>query len=252
MMNAAALVDALKRTLKAEGLSYGALAARIGMSEASVKRMFSKQSFSLQRLDQILAVLGIDFQQLAQAGRSAPQLIAQLSYAQEKELIGEVRLLIVAVAVMSLRPAAEIVAQFRISEAELITLLLRLDKIGFLELLPNNRVKLLIARTFTWIPNGPIQSYFRDEAFTDFLDTRFDGEHEQLQLVNVMLSKPSIAALQERLRQVATEFSQRHQDDARLPPEQRYAVSFLLAERPWLPKPFQQMLRPAQTGEDGK
>jgi len=35
MMNAAALVDALKRTLKAEGLSYGALAARIGMSEAS-------------------------------------------------------------------------------------------------------------------------------------------------------------------------------------------------------------------------
>jgi transcriptional regulator with XRE-family HTH domain len=245
-MNATALVDALKRILRAEGITYAALAVRIGMSEASVKRMFSKQSFSLQRLDQILGVLGIDFQQLAQAGRDAPQLITQLSHAQEKELIGDVRLLIVAVNVMNLRPAAEIVAQFNISEAELVTLLLRLDKIGFLELLPNNRVKLLIARTFTWIPNGPIQSYFRDEAFIDFLDARFDGEDEQLQLVNVMLSKASIAALQERLRQVATEFSQQHKDDARLPPEQRHAVSFLLAERPWLPKPFQRMLRPTQ------
>jgi hypothetical protein len=101
-------------------------------------------------------------------------------------------------------------------------------------------------------PNGPIQSYFRDEAFIDFLDARFDGEHEQLQLVNVMLSKASIAVLQERLRQVATEFSQRHQDEARLPPEQRHAVSFLLAERPWLPKPFQHMLRPGPGGDDGR
>jgi len=245
MLNATALIDALKRTLKAEGITYATLAARIDMSEASVKRMFSKQSFSLQRLDQILAVIGIDFQQLAQAARGAPQLIAQLTYEQEKELIGDVKLLVVAVSVLSLRPVPEIIAQFRLSEAEVVALLLRLDKIGFLELLPNNRVKLLIARTFSWIPNGPIQSYFRNEAFIDFLDARFDGEQEQLRLVNVMLSKASIATLQERLRQVAAEFSQQHQDDARLPADQRHAVSFLLAERPWLPKPFQQLLREA-------
>jgi hypothetical protein len=191
-------------------------------------------------------VLGIDFQQLVQAGRDAPQLIAQLTYAQEKELIGDLPLLVVAVNVLNLRPVTEIVAQFNISEAELVALLLRLDKIGFLELLPNNRVKLLVARTFTWIPNGPIQSYFRDEAFIDFLDARFDGEDEQLQLVNVMLSRASIKALQERLHQVANEFSQQHQDEAGLPSGQRHAVSLLLAERPWLPEPFQRMLRPAQ------
>ena len=44
------LVEALKRVLKAQGLTYAMLAERIGMSEASVKRMFSDQSIRLERL----------------------------------------------------------------------------------------------------------------------------------------------------------------------------------------------------------
>ena len=44
------LVEALKRVLKAQGLTYANLAERIGMSEASVKRMFSEQSIRLERL----------------------------------------------------------------------------------------------------------------------------------------------------------------------------------------------------------
>ena len=43
------LVEALKRVLKAQGLTYANLAERIGMSEASVKRMFSEQSIRLER-----------------------------------------------------------------------------------------------------------------------------------------------------------------------------------------------------------
>lgn len=242
MPHAITLVDTLKRLLKARGITYGELAARIDMSEASVKRMFSQKNFTLQRLDQILSASGIEFDELS-AAQNGPALISQLTLAQEREIIGDPRLLVVAVSAMNHIGFDDIVKFYAMSDVEVTKYLLRLDKIGFLELLPNNRVKLLIARTFGWIPNGPIQSYFRHEAAADYLDSRFDGEDEVLRLVNVMLSKQSGAALLERLKQVAAEFAQQHQHEIRLPLEQRHAISFIVAARPWVPQAFKTLLR---------
>jgi transcriptional regulator with XRE-family HTH domain len=243
MSNAAILVEALKRELKGQGITYGELARRIGMSEASVKRMFAQRSFTLQRLDQILAAAGIDLLDLTQSAMQAPALIRQLSHAQEQELIGDPKLLLVAVAMLNGVPLAELVATFDLAEAEAVGHLLRLDRIGFLVLKPNNRVKLLVARTFDWIPNGPIQAWFRNEAAADYLDGDFDGGGELLRLVSGMLSPASTQALLERLRQVASEFSLQHQADARLPYEQRQAITVMLAARPWMPEAFGALLR---------
>lgn len=244
MPHAITLVDTLKRLLKARGITYGELATRIDMSEASVKRMFSQKNFTLQRLDDILTATGIEFEELS-AAQSGPALISQLTLAQEREIIGDPRLLVVAVSAMNHIGFDDIVRYYDMTELEVTKYLLRLDKIGFLELLPNNRVKLLIARTFGWIANGPIQTYFRHEAAGDYLNSRFDGEDEVLRLVNVMLSKQSAAALLERLKQVAAEFSQQHQHETRLPLEQRHAISFIVAARPWVPQAFKTLQRKA-------
>lgn len=243
MSSSAILVDGLKRALKARGITYAELARRIGMSEASVKRMFAQRSFTLQRLDGILAAAGIDLLDLTQSALQAPRLIDRLTQAQEEELIGDPKLLLVAVATLNGVPVDEIVAAFTLTQAEAVGYLLRLDRIGFLVLKPNNRVKLLVARTFGWIPDGPIQTWFRREAAGDYLDAPFDGPGELLRLVSVMLSPASTATLLERLRQVADDFSQQHQLDARLPYEERQSVTFLLAARPWLPEAFAALRR---------
>jgi len=243
MLQASSLVDSLKRELKARGITYADLASRIDMSEASVKRMFSQKNFTLQRLDEILQAAQIDFRDIALAGHDESRLISELTYAQEKEIIGDAKLFIVAVSVLNQLSLAQIVQVYRMTEAEVVKCLVRLDKIGIIALLPNNRVKLLVSRTFRWIPDGPIQAHFREQAYSDYLDSQFDGDHELLRLVNVMLSKKSIAVLLERLKQVANEFALQHQEDARLPFEDKYAISMLLAARPWMPKTFQAMLR---------
>lgn len=243
MLQASSLVDSLKRELKARGITYADLAARIDMSEASVKRMFSQKNFTLQRLDEILQAAQIDFRDIALAGHDESRLISELSYAQEKEIIGDAKLFIVAVSVLNQLSLAQIVQVYRMTEAEVVKCLVRLDKIGIIALQPNNRVKLLVSRTFRWIPDGPIQAHFREQAYSDYLDSQFDGDHELLRLVNVMLSKKSIAILLDRLKQVAHEFALQHQEDARLPFEEKYAISMLLAARPWMPKTFQSMLR---------
>ncbi|HEY0489278.1 MAG TPA: helix-turn-helix transcriptional regulator [Telluria sp.] len=242
MPHAITLVDTLKRLLKSRGITYADLAGRIDMSEASVKRMFSQKNFTLQRLDQILDACGIGFEELHAAQRG-PQLVAQLTPAQEQEIIGDPQLLVVAVSAMNHMGFDDIVLTYALTEAQVTACLLRLDKIGFLELLPNNRVKLLIARTFSWIANGPIQSYFRSEAAADYLNARFDGDGEVLGLVNVMLSRQSSAALIERLKQVAADIAQLHQNETRVPLAQKQAMSFMLAARPWVPHVFQALLR---------
>ncbi|PWF43086.1 helix-turn-helix domain-containing protein [Massilia glaciei] len=248
MPHAITLVDTLKRLLKARGITYAELAGRIGMSEASVKRMFSQKNFTLQRLDDLLDASGIGFDELS-AAQGAPAAVVHLTLAQEREIIGDPRLLVVAVSVMNHIGFDEIVRAYAMAPAEVTAYLLRLDRIGFLALQPNNRVKLLIARTFSWIANGPIQQYFRHEASGDYLDSAFDGEGEMMRLVNVMLSKPSSAALLERLRQVADEFAQQHQHETRLPLEHKHAVSFIVAARPWVPRAFKALLREQPGGK---
>jgi hypothetical protein len=150
---------------------------------------------------------------------------------------------VVAVSVLNLITVEQIIRVYDMTAAEVVKHLVRLDKIGFLELLPNNRVKLLVSRTFHWIPNGPIQNHFRDLAYRDYLTSKFDGEDETMQLVNVMLTKPSIAALRTRLKQVAREFSQLHQDEMKLPYDDKTPISILLAARPWMPESFKALVR---------
>jgi len=45
------LVETLKRVLKGRGITYAQVAERLRLSEASVKRMFSRRDFTLQRLE---------------------------------------------------------------------------------------------------------------------------------------------------------------------------------------------------------
>ena len=50
MPKATTLIDVLRRELKLKRITYQELARRIGVSESSVKRMFSTKSLTLQKI----------------------------------------------------------------------------------------------------------------------------------------------------------------------------------------------------------
>ena len=60
-----ALVETMKKVLKARGMTYADLALALHVSTATVKRQFSQRTFTLERLEEILKVLEIDFYELA-------------------------------------------------------------------------------------------------------------------------------------------------------------------------------------------
>jgi len=45
------IVDAIKVTLKQQGITYRALAQKLDVSESTVKQMFANGNFSLSRLE---------------------------------------------------------------------------------------------------------------------------------------------------------------------------------------------------------
>lgn len=233
MARSTVLVETLKRELKARGITYAGVARRLGMSEAGVKRMFARKAFTLARLDAICEHAGLEFSDLARMLPGQDAVVSQLSYEQEKELVENPKLMLVALCTLNHWGFDEILAAYDLGEPECVRLLARLDRLKFIELMPGNRIRLLVSRAFAWIPDGPIQRLFKEQFQVDFFRSRFDKESELLLLANGALSKASIGALLARLRKAAAEFSAMRGDDAALPASQRVPITLLLAARPW-------------------
>ena len=53
------LEDALKRALRAGGVTYADVARDLGLSEASVKRMFSRGAFTLERFEAVCRMVDL-------------------------------------------------------------------------------------------------------------------------------------------------------------------------------------------------
>lgn len=243
MAGSAALVDVLKRELKARGITYARVARGLNMSEASVKRMFSRRNFTLNRVDAICRIADIEFSELARILNREGAQISQLTHEQEKQIIANKKLFLVAVCALNHVTFEQIVHAFDISRAECIQLLTRLDRLKFLELQPNNRIKLLVSRTFSWRPDGPIQRFFNEQAHNEYFRSRFDRPGEFMLVVNGMLTEASSIGMVEKLQRIAKEFSEVHSQDVSAPLAKRSAMSLLVAIRHWELQAFADLRR---------
>jgi len=138
----------------------------------------------------------------------------------------------------------EMIELYKLEEAQCVRLLLRLERIGILELHENNRIRLRLARAFSWIPDGPMMRFVCAQA-ADFFDHGFAALGETMRLVSVRLSSEGRVALLRQIEQVLQEYAVQHSADARLPLEQRQPVSVLLGVRAWEPKAFKTLRRRA-------
>ena len=243
MAQTAAIVSALKNALKEQGITYLQVAEALDLSEASVKRLFSERQFSLQRLDQICSLLGLEISDLVRRLDQA-QRIDALTAEQEQELVGDDRLLLVAICALNRWSLAQILETYQLSQLEAVGRLARLDRMGLIELLPGNRIKPLISHDFRWQQHGPIQRFFEQQVQADFFQCHFNLPGELRLFLSGMLSPQSTEQMHQKLQRLAQAFRHSHQEDLVLPLEQRFGVSMILAIRPWEVAAFQQLRRP--------
>lgn len=224
---------ALKRLLRARGFTYGDAARVLGLSEASIKRLFSRNALSLRRLETLCDWLQVDVHELVVLSREQEPLATQLSESQEVELLQDTGLLLLAYLLLNHWTPPEILDTYGFSRAELTRRMFRLEKLGLVEVLPFDRVRLKTARNFSWRRDGPVQRFFTERVLSEFLASPFDGADEAMEFVGGMLSARSIALLQGRVRDLAREFDRLVNDDLHLPVSERRGVSLFSALRPW-------------------
>jgi len=238
MSQTSRLVTTLKRCLKAQGKTYADVAGVLELSEASVKRLFAEQGFSLLRLEQICTLLEMDFSDLVKAMEAQALAINELTEAQEKELAADVKLLLMANLLMNSWRFIEITETFAIDELEGVRMLAKLDRMQLIDLLPGNRVRLKISRDFAWRRNGPIQKFFEQQLQTQFFRSTFNRPGEIRVVVSGMLSRHSNQEIQRRINRLKGDFVTLLADDENLPLSERFGTTLVMAMRPWEPEQF--------------
>ncbi|ART53069.1 transcriptional regulator [Acidovorax carolinensis] len=243
MSTTADLVAALKKELKTAQMTYADLAQALGMAESSVKRMLARGDMPLSRIDAICRALALDFADLARRVADAQPLLKELTQEQEKAVVADKKLLLMAICVLSQWTLEQVTTTYRLTEAEGIQYLAQLDRIGIIELRPFNRYRLKLAKTFRWRPHGPVMNYFREHALLDYFAGGFDGPGEGVLLVHGAISRSLAPAFMERMQRVAHDFAQQHLADQKLPESEREGYTLLLALRSWEFEAFAGMRR---------
>lgn len=227
-------IDTLKRCLKARGLTYRDVAKGLGLSEASVKRLFSEQSFSLARLEQVCRLMDMSFSDLARLNdRKYRERQTTLSLEQEQALAGDAILLSYFYLLLNGWSASRIAQRFALEEPRQVRLLASLDRLGLIELQPKNRVRLLTARRIQWRRDGPVRRLYEREVKQAFLHDAFAESTAQFGFESAELAPESARLVQRRLVRITREFDELAELDVNLEPAQKRGYGLMVALRPW-------------------
>ena len=243
MAQTEAFIETLKQVLRQHKITYADIGNALGMSEANIKRQFASKRFTLDRIESICQLMKMELTDLFQLYDDSRNRVSQLSIQQERELVQDTKLLLVAANVRNHLTFNDLLNHFHLDESECIQYLAKLDRLKIITLLPNNRIKLQIAEDFHWLPDGPIEQFFTKELQGQFLKSRFSGVNSQRRFLFGLLSEQSIQILMNKIQVLEKEFTELLRKDAKLPFEKRHSVGFMLALRPWQADLFNSLMR---------
>lgn len=227
------LINALKKELKSEGVRYGDIAKLFEVSLGTIKRRFSTYDFSVDHMDRMCEMINIEISDLVLRMNKDRAQTESLTEEQEQELVSDIKLLLTAYLLTSNWSVEEILYAYDIDALLMTQYLAKLDRMKLIDLFPGDKVKLRISRSFNWIKNGPIESFFKENVQSQFFDADFKGPGEVHVFVSGMLSKKSNEELQDAIKRLVSIFDNLHQSDEIKSLSEKFGTSMVLAMRPW-------------------
>ncbi len=229
------IVLALKRGLRARGITYAMLAKRIGLSEPSVKRILSRGSLSLPRLERICEAAGLSMEELVRPVAAAPsETSSTLSAAQESALAADPQLLACFYLLTNGHKPKEVAAELNADEKLLRRWLVKLDNLNLVELQARLGARLRVHAPISWREDGPIRRTYEQQVRDEFMRSSFLAEDETLLFRSAELSEASRVVLQRKLARLSADFNELAELDRHLPRRDKRSVALMLACRPWV------------------
>jgi len=229
----------IKRLLLQRQITYSQLAKNLKVSEISVKRMLNgNTSMSIDRLEKIFKLLGIDFLDLAQLlTTETDKLTNQLTERQEMQLAQNGKLLAFLYLLMKGYNFKQICQRYDYTENEALLFANKLEKLKILELHPNNHVKLLVSKMVQWRKQGPLEKKFRADHQAHFLGGTFDGPNDIIHFLTVLLPERTLHDFKHQFVRLIEEMRETSSMKEVRDPNLSRPFTLLLAGRDFVP-PF--------------
>lgn len=229
------IILGLKRALRSRGITYAMLAKRISLSEPSVKRILSRGSLSLPRLERICDAAGIPMEELLRPAPGAPaETSSTLTAAQESALAADPQLLGCFYLLTNGHTPREVAAELGADERLLRRWIARLDDLGLVELRARLNVRLRVRAPISWRDDGPIRRTYEHQVREEFMRSSFTAEDESLHFRSAELSEASRVILQRKLARLSADFNELAELDRHLPGREKRSVALMAACRPWV------------------
>lgn len=240
-----ALLMTLKDVLKSNGITYSVIAKKLNFNETSIKRLMSGQTpMTLDRIDQICDIAGIDFFDLLRLTKpSEGKESAELTIEQETALANSEDLFLSFYCLVKGLSFENILQKYRITENRLQSSLHKLERQKLIELHAGNKVKFLVSRTVRWRDQGPLSQKYERMLKTDFLDGQFSQLNDIQKFLTFPLSERSKTQISRKLRELISEMHAQSEMDVILEKGIKSTTTIFLGFRDWTPKLLERYLK---------
>lgn len=214
------------------GLTYKQISKALGISEASVKRTFADESFTLSRLEEVCQLAGITLYELARLAEGIHEQANRFTLEQETLLASDPKLFDLFYLLFHGKTVSDIEKEYVISRREIDSFLLKLDKLNLVEL-SESRVRVKIKPHTQWLAHGPLIRLYAKKMQEQFFDSDFASQTELLRFVPGVLAPESAKLLKHKVLKLLQDFEELKDLDSTLR-SQAKPIHILVAFRPWI------------------
>ena len=233
MSSADIYFEQIKSILKNRGLTYRDVGKHLGLSEASVKRIFSHKNLDFDRLLKLCDLLDVTLEDVLRMA-SGREVQSRLSLEQEKLLVRDSKLFVIFLLLQRRWSVREILANYRFSSSDMTRHLLALDKNGLIVLKPGDRVKMKFDESLQWLEGGPIAQMYERQVKSEFLSHQFNQRTDRLNLTLREVSSTTYGLILRRFDRFVTDVDMIAKADVGVKKSETKSVALFMGVRPWI------------------
>ena len=231
-----AILKVVKKILKARKLNYKDVAKDVGVSEISVKRLFSGESVSLKNLLLVCDLLNISILEVASIAKEENKTEYILNKAQDEFFFKHPRLYALFIDLYRRISPAEAKKHWKLSEGEFFKILRMYEKLGLIELYPGNHFKFNMTGTIRALPTGKLRNIFFEQNidFLNYVQNSPTNSEHIIQTSEVLLSRENIKSLTKDLEELGQKYrAKAFTDETILTDNEKQSVRLLVAMAPY-------------------
>ena len=168
--NESEVLRVLKSKFRSTGWTQSYFAAQLDISVPTLKRWFRGEGVSVGQLCELMEALDVSWRELAELipDTSTPKYTYTL--AQEKLFVKTSGALALFEKIRHGGSLHQIQKSSDISTISMNKLLVKLEKVGLIDRLSENKIKLKVVGEPRWISKGPLSKHFLESGMEEFLD----------------------------------------------------------------------------------